>query len=110
MMTSAPGDNLSAPTAAIPYDGCPVAMSLRSAAASGNPSACFIRFGCTSPYASTSFSITSGRTRLRIQVEVPATRPSMSNSFAYTRNRTIDIWSSGSLAMSVTTMTRFFST
>src|SRR5262249_54993250 len=41
------------------------------------------------------------RTRLRIHVDVPAIRPSTSNSFEYTRKRTIDIWSSGSFAMSV---------
>ena len=54
--------------------------------------------------------MTSGLTLVRIQVEVVAMSPSMSNWFEYTRNRTIDIWSSGSLAMSVRTTTRDFGT
>ncbi len=41
-----------------------------------------------------------------IQVEVVATSPSTSNWLEYRRNRISDIWSSGSFAMSVITITR----
>src|SRR5262245_23181385 len=50
--------------------------------------------------------MTSGLTFAFIHVEVVATSPSTSHWFEYSRNRIIDIWSSGSLAMSVRTTMR----
>src|SRR5262245_3805446 len=90
----------------MPYVGWPDTTSARSAAASGKPGWCFSRLGCTCAYASITELMTSGRSRFRSLVEVGATRPSTSNLFEYTRNLTIDIWSSGSLAMSVRTTMR----
>ena len=54
--------------------------------------------------------MTSGRGLARRCLEVVATSASMSNWFDETSSRTNDIWSSGSLAMSVRTISRGLAT
>jgi hypothetical protein len=63
----------------MPYVGCPVVTTARSASAVGKPVACFSRFGWTAAYASITVRMTSGRTACFIHVDVFAISPSMSS-------------------------------
>ena len=102
-----PSDDLPGPTAAIPYALCPVNTRASSSLASGHPFACSSRFGRTCPNTPRSTRcIVSACVFVFCQVDVVAIIASMSNSFEYSRNRTNDIWSSGSLPISLMTTTR----
>ena len=81
MMSAAPADILSGPTARHAVGWLALGDDGRSASAVGNPGSCSSRFGRTCAYASTSVWMTSGRTLFFIQVDVVAISPSTSNWF-----------------------------